>query len=294
MVYPLNREVLMVPVDKEGYSPIRILKCSPGCLLETGRALARFWKTLDTSYKKELNDNDVLVALFQELQDWDYASEDNIDELRQKCSDLVRVWCDMKLYKQLLSRDNTMVPFSVVAQPRSEPPTTPHHSAYYDSNFDLLAKDLNTPREATYNIHTVSPVELNVEFNPAFAVTKQFSIFPVEAGSPEAEKFWDTDSTLRIIELFVRDYENHSEFRTAEILSLLEPLRHIFYNTGAFELSYGTISTDATCHYYYACCLILFCKFLLAWQTPCLNNPECELRPSAVERYHFRRRRSRV
>lgn len=290
-LYPLNSEVLMVPVTRDRYSPVRVLTCDQECLHKIARALAHFWTTVPPSYSQQLQENDTLVTLFKELCSWDYTAN-NAEDLREKCAHLVRVWCDMKLCKQLLAKDKTMLPFQVVPQRRTEPPTVPHRTAYYDSNFGLLSQDLAVRNESTYDIHTVSPVEIRVEYNQQWAVTKRLTMLPVAAGSALAEKFWDTDSTLRIMELFVRDYETHSELHKAEILTILEPLRQIFYNTGDFKLSYSTVSTYQKYHYYYACCLVLFCKFLLVWQTPCLNNPECQLRPSAVDSNNFRRRRT--
>lgn len=291
-VYPLNHQVLMVQLDRDLYSPVRILECSEQCLKQTVKALCRFWRKLGEPYRRELEANAGLAVGFQRLASWDYPAE-AVEQLRRTCAQVVHTWCEMQLCKQVLAPDGTMEPFRArPAQPPRSKRSSEKTLLHRDYGFAQFTQELQSPspqRVTTYVVHTVSPVEVHVECGTQWAVTKRLTVDPVAAGTLQAVQFWDTQSTLHLIELFVRDYEDQPEFLRADILLALEPLRHMFYNTGDVRLTYASIVAEPQHRFYYACCVVLFCRFLQVWQNPCLNNPECQLRPSAVDYSNTRR-----
>lgn len=284
-IYPINSDVLLVPHEYgDRYDAVALRECDASNLEDVQRRFLEYFRG-NPEYCARIPKDSTLGVCITSLRANSENPKLTSAQRKKLLLDLNRAWYEYEVSKPKLTQEGYQEGVVVDSLPvkevqialRSAQSTAP-------DELSRLFQSLNR----TYELSVVTPTEVLVVLRNRWSISRMISMRPLARGTSETSLFWDTDSTISIMRMFVSRYRQDPVLSVPHLRNILTQLECLLYR----PLSYANINEDKGQYYTFVLAICLFSLFLYRWLVPCIEDTECKSRPSVLPAHGRYRKRS--
>lgn len=275
-IYPVNPDVLLVPRENgESYDAVSLRECDESTLDKVQRYYTDYFCS-HPEYVNRLPKNSSLEVYVASLRVQSEKPNWELTQRKKFLQTLNRLWYEYEVSKPKLTTEGYQEGVVVESIPVKEAEIALRRAQHVEpGELTRLFQGLNR----TYELSVVSPTEVLVVLRNRWACSRMISMRPVRRGSTATRFFWDTDSTISIMRMFVSRYRQDSTLSVPHLRNILTQLEYLVHR----PMSLVGIEADSKQYYTFLLAIMLFSLFLYRWQVPCLDDLDCKLRPSVLD-----------